>query len=234
LEAHLSECAKCGEEFNFLKSELKETAEFVNIKFSSKSGTRGKTNFFLRSAPMQYAAAAVLVIAIIYSGLYSFLNLNVPPFKQSVGTDINIGISRGRLTEEFRKSVFAIENENYFDAIINLKNDIMNHPEEESVFYSEYLLGVSYLLTSEKRFAGLFITHNRAKLDSAIVHLNYAADMIKTPAFQNIKLDALYYAGRAYLLKDDLNNGRKYLLKVIAGKGKFAEKAKELLASFEG
>ncbi len=233
LEAHLSSCKQCRDDLNMLREEAKETSNFIDASFSKELSVKESTNFFFRNAAIQYAAAAVIVLAVLYSGLYSFLNFNIPLYKESVSTDVSISVTRGRLTEEFQKSVFAMEEENYSDAIKYLKQDVVNSPNDESVFYSEYLLGLSYLLTSEKSFVGLYRTHIPEKLDSAILHLNHSIEKINNPAFNNIKLNSYYYIGKAYLLKNEIETGKEYLKKVISGKGKYSEKAEKILASLE-
>ncbi len=236
IEAHLQNCEQCKDEYNLLLEEVKETDLHVRSELQTISNNveSGRKNWFLNSSISQYAAAAVIVIAFLYSGLYGLLNLNRPIYESGISEDFSSSVTRGRMTEEFNLSALALQKNDYENAILHLKNDISKNQNPGSVFYSEYLLGLTYLKSAEIDFIGLYNSFELAKVDSAIKYLKRSAEHNKLEDFSNIKLDTYYYLGKANLIIGNFEEGKTYLTKVVEGKGKFIEKAKVMLEQLEG
>ena len=95
------------------------------------------------------------------------------------------------------------------------------------------MLGLTYIKSAESNFIGLFESYNPENVEKGIAHLLTAVEMNNTGNFQNISLNAYYYIGKAYILIDKIDDGRKYLNLVIENKGSHLKEAKELINRLE-
>jgi len=127
----------------------------------------------------------------------------------------------------------AIDKGDYSRAVEFLSEDIQTHHNEKSIFYSHYILGITYLKASEKDFIGLFKSYDRNQVELAIANLKESIDKNNSGDYESLKLDANYYIGRAYLLNDDKNLALESLQKVVAGKGRYSIEALNLISDLE-
>jgi tetratricopeptide (TPR) repeat protein len=140
-------------------------------------------------------------------------------------------ITRGRTSMAFQKGLDAIENKNWDEAIKSLNEDIASNSGESSIFYSHYVLGLTYLRSADSDFLGLFKSFDEEKVKSAVYNLEKTIELNTSGNFYNINLDANYYLGRAYLLLEDYAEAKTHLQYVVNEKGGLYKDAEELLNS---
>ena len=119
----------------------------------------------------------------------------------------------------FQQGLDAIDSKEYDSAIEFLSQDIIDHKSERSIFYSHYILGITYLKASEKDFIGLFRSYDKNNVNLAIANLKESIDKNNSGDYESLKLDSYYYLGRAYLLIDSTDAAAANFRKVIDGKG---------------
>ena len=125
----------------------------------------------------------------------------------------------------------AIENKKWDEAVKYLNEDILNHESEGSIFYSHYVLGLTYLKAAGSDIFGLFKSFDKEKVHLAINSLNKSIEKNKSGNFENVNLDAHYYLGTAYLLLDDITRAENHLQIVVKERGRFYKDAQQLLGS---
>ncbi len=241
IKNHLTACDVCRADYEILKAEYVDINNFVSKRFSIKSSsaiTKTSTRIFsiFTTQPVfRYAFASALFIGIIYLGLFAVSAVSTPDYIIQLSKDQHeFYITRGRTSLLFQKGLDGIENKDWEQAIGYLKEDIAIHPDERSIFYSHYVLGLTYLNASGSDFLGLFKSFDKEKVHLAINSLNNSIENNKSGNFENINLDAHYYLGTAYLLLGDFNNAYSNLHGVINKRGKFFKEAQQLLDLIEG
>jgi len=127
----------------------------------------------------------------------------------------------------------AIEKGDYSKAIEFLSDDIKEHENEKSIFYTHYIIGITYLKAAESGFIGLFKSYNKNQVNLAIANLKESIDKNNSGDYESLKLDAYYYMGRAYLLNDERDSAISNFQKVIDGKGKYSKEAAQLIVNLE-
>lgn len=240
IEMHLRECSRCGEIYKELNSEysdidnylaenpiLQEREEKVDQGDISISPTKYKTP--------RYAFTSILIIGIVYLSLYLISSFSTPSFYKNaaITSQSEISVNRGRATEDFQNSLKALENNNYDKAIGFLQKDIQQHPNDETTFYSYYILGLSYLKTAEHSFLGLFPGYNKERAEKGRHYLEQSAERNNSGKFNNIKLNSYYYLAKASLMLNDKDSAKKYLTMVITEKGSKMDEAQKLLGELE-
>jgi len=241
IELHLRSCKRCAEEFKLLNSEFTEVDSYVSGRFiPSVKGekipevppftlARGKLS------PMFYAFASVILVGVVYAVLFSYSSISTPSYYQyaELNDKSEFYITRGRATDEFQESIKALEEEDYQSAIRHLQNDIEKNSSDNTIFYSHYILGLTYLETAENSFLGLFKSYDKTKAQKGLNSLLIAVEKNNSGKFQNITLDAYYHAAKASLMVDDVKRAKEYLNKVIEGKGSKMAQAKNILSEVE-
>lgn len=241
IENHLSTCKICQNEFNIFNKEYTDIDNFVETQFEKvhekipvlKKGNF-LTRFFTNPFP-RYSFAGAFGLVLIYFTLFGISEFTTPGYK-SLGAISNfdqISTTRGRTSPEFQKGLSAIELRNYTSAITSLNEDIAKTKNDNTLFYTHYILGLVYLNKSESTILGLFPSYNKADIDDAIKNFDEVLSTNKTGLFENINYNSYYFLGRAYLLKDDFKNAEKYLKMVVRNKGNYFEEASTLLSSIE-
>ncbi len=241
IETHLRKCSVCSEIYKELNLEYSDADSFISetIQQNSKpiSGTKNikPENSYSRYRTSRYAFASVLVIGLVYLVLYIFSSLSTPAYLEAAGLNnvTEFSINRGRATENFQNSLKALEKDNYNEAIDYLQKDIKQNPDDETIFYSYYMLGLSYLETAGHSFAGLFPGYDQ---DRALTGANYLKESVRknnSGKFTNIKLNAYFYLAKASLMVNDKKSAKEYLSMVINEKGSKMEEAKKLLGELE-
>jgi hypothetical protein len=241
IELHLRSCKKCAEEFKLLNTEFTEVDSYVSGRFIPSvkeekfpevppfTSARGKfTSRF-------YAFASVILIGAVYAALFFYSSISTPSYYQyaELKDKSEFYITRGRATDEFQESIKALEEEDYKSAIRHLQNDIEKNSSDNTIFYSYYILGLTYLETAENNFLGLFKSFDKTAAQKGLNSLLIAVEKNNSGKFQNITLDAYYYAAKAGLMTDDVKHAKEYLNKVIEGKGSKMAQAKNILSQLE-
>lgn len=238
IKNHLAECSVCRDEYNLLVSEYKNIDQLVGKSVQRDSNVKAQITpgiFVSRIRSFIYAFAVLLVIFLGYQGIYMMTTSQVPGYKTGIfSEDQNeFYTTRGRTSESFQQGLNAIEKGNFNQAIEYLENDIKEHTNEKSIFYTYYINGITYLRMAESDFIGLFRSYDEEKVNLAISNLQKSIEKNTSGDYENLKLDAYYYIGRAYLLIDEKNAAISNLQKVIEEKGKFAREASDIISQLE-
>lgn len=236
IEQHLKTCEPCHEEYKLLSEELDSISAHLEKSFEENRIEEQPTMFlFRRSRGFITAVTAVVVLLVSYFGLRIVSDLSMPQYKQIIVKTSNEGsyVTRGRNSVLFQKGLNALENKNFEQAIEFLKEDISKNKDDISIFYSYYVLGLTYLNTAESDFLGAFKSYDHKKVNKAIQNLDKSIDLNQTGYYDNLILDAHYFIAKAYLMLDKTEPAKIHLREVIKNKGKYYKEAKDFLAALE-
>jgi tetratricopeptide (TPR) repeat protein len=239
IKSHLSECPRCKSEYNNLLREYSEINEYIANSIKQELPEKVKQReFFLNSLFRQrnvfrYAFVASIVLIVSYFGLFFISAFVTPEYKMNLFQDEH-GDSyktRGRISSLFQQGLNAIEEGDYSKAISYLSEDIQKHPDDKSIFYSHYVIAITYLKASQSDFIGLFRSYDRENVNLAIANLKESIDKNNSGDYESLKLDSFYYLGRAYLLIEEPDSAISNFRKVIDGKGRFSKEAADLVVN---
>lgn len=241
IKAHLAECSSCKEEYKMLSGEFSDISEHVDKALHSEqtSSIEKKTilpiSIFRRSSTFRYAFVTLSVLIVAYVGLFFISSGLTPDYKKNIfaGEWEDVYKTRGRTSPLFQRGLDAIDKKEYNKAIEFLSQDIIDHQNDRSIFYTHYILGITYLKASEKDFIGLFKSYDKENVNLAIANLKESIDKNNSGDYESLKLDSYYYLGRAYLLTDSTDAAAANFRKVIDGKGRFSKEALELISVTE-
>ncbi len=241
IETHLRKCAVCSgilREFNLEYSDIDSflSESIVSGRDSSDRSADSRTELSLnRYKAPRYAFASIIIVGLVYLALYVVSSFTTPAFynNAAISSDSQFSINRGRATENFQNSLKALENHNYDEAISYLQKDIKENSRDETIFYSYYIMGLSYLKTAEHDFLGLFPGYNQDRASKGAEYLEESIRKNDSGRFNNIKLNSYFYLAKASLMLKDKEGAKHYLTLVINGKGSKMEEAKYLLGEME-
>lgn len=241
IEQHLRKCNKCSELFKELNSEYADADNFVSETFTQLKDESSESKSLSQRIPPpryktpRYAFASILIAGFIYLALYIISSFTTPDYfaDAAIRQDSQFSITRGRATENFQNSLKALEQDKYDKAIAYLENDIKQNPDDETIFYSYYIIGLSYLKTAEHSFLGLFPGYNRERTEKGIFNLEESIQKNESGKFDNIKLNSYFYLAKANLMLNEKKNAEKYLNMVIKERGSKMEEARKLLGEME-
>lgn len=231
---HLSNCKECMQEFEDLKLEYSLLNKFVSDSIVSEERTVGKISSqpisFFYGSKLKYAFATVASLFLIYFGLLIGSNLGTPDYlKIATDGEQEFYSTRGRTSELFQRGLDAVDEKNFTDAVEFLKSDIEKFPNDESIFYSHFVLGLTYLNKAESDFLGLFKNFEEEDVLLGIKNLNRSIELNDSGRFDNLIPDAHYFIGKAYLLIKDTESAKSHLKLVIEDKGSYYKRAEKLL-----
>lgn len=233
VEDHLRNCVECEKLFTELNAEYCDIDSFVNQKISKQENhnkpvqTKGSFLFNNLSAA-KYAFASALAIVVLYIGLFAVSSFTTPHYKKSFLDGDDFYTTRGRTSELFQRGLDAIDRNDYEWAIKFLNDDINSNKTDESIFYTHFVLGITYISKAENDFLGLFKSFNKDDVEKAIDNFQSSIELNNSGKFDNLKLDAHYFIAKAYLLIDNKPSAKEHLQIVIDGKGSYYKKAQEL------
>ena len=241
IKSHLEVCSVCRNEYNLLINEYKDIKNHVDksIVKSTKTSVRATKisllGNFTRSSSFRYTFATLAVLIVGYLGLFLISSSITPDYKKNIFAENQDDFykTRGRTSSLFQRGLNSIEKGDYNDAIKYLSDDIREHQNEKSIFYSYYIVGITYLKSAESDFLGLFKSYDKGSVNLAIANLKESINKNTSGDYESLKLDSYYYIGRAYLLIDDQDSAKLSLQKAIGGKGRFAKYAVTLVEQME-
>lgn len=238
IKLHLDNCLKCRKEYEVLEAEYSDVKYFLkNTLAENKQEKNQLLPAFLSQSftKYRYVFTSVITIVFLYIGLLTVSSITTPYYKQDLFSSQNedFYLTRGRTSISFQKGLDAIDKGNYTDAINYLMLDIEKYYKESSIFYSNYILGCTYLKAAESDFLGMFLSFDEGKVQLAIENLQISIEKNTSGSYENLNLDANYYIGRAYLLLDDFDSAKKYLEIVVNKKGRFYKEAETLIKAME-
>ncbi len=237
IKSHLEVCSVCRNEYNLLINEYKDIKNHVDksiVKSTKTSVQATKFSLFgnsTRSSSFRYTFATLAVLIVGYLGLFLISSSITPDYKKNIFAENQDDFykTRGRTSYLFQRGLNSIEKGYYNDAIKYLSDDIREHQNEKSIFYSYYIVGITYLKAAESDFLGLFQSYDKGNVNLAIANLKESINKNNSADYESLKLDSYYYIGRAYLLIDNQDSAKLSLQKVIEGKGRFAKYAVTLV-----
>ena len=240
IEKHIRECSKCTKEFQIFNEEYTEIDNVVKSEipaFEEKLPEKQAEDKIIYKRPVfsKYIFVSLLLVAFAYGGMYMFSRI-VTPSNYSIATLKNNNkfyITRGRETEYFQKSLNALDDKNYTQTIEYLKDDIKANPKDETIFYSYYILGLTYLETAPKSFIGLFPSFNQTNIGEGISNLEKSLQLNNSGKYENINLDSYFYLGKASLMKNNIGSAKKYFNIVVNEHGSKMNEAKTILNDLE-
>jgi len=241
IENHLIECPICTKEFKVLNEEFSDIQNFVSSSINRVPLEKSELtqNRFLKQqfSPWLYPVFAVFILGFLYLSLFVISDFTTPNnyVHASLDDESEFYITRGRGTDEFQQSIAAIENENFEEAITYLKKDIDQNPEDETIFYTYYVLGLTQLETAESRFAGLglFPSFDKTKAKQTLDNFKICTEKNTSGRFPDITYNAYFYSAKANLMIDDIESAKKYLQLVIDNKGSKMLEAQNMLNELE-
>lgn len=240
IENHIRNCSECSEEFKLLNAEYSDAEMFVSNEMKSTQKQNSKQEIHKptqqnRFSFTRYVYISAATVVVIYFGLL-LLSSGITPSSQkfaSLEKDADYYVTRGRVTTYFQESLKSLEAEDYNSAIANLKSDINENPDDETVFYSHYILGLAYLETAETNFIGLFPSYNKEQAIAGKEALLISIEKNNSGKYPNITLNAYYYAAKASLMINDVNSAKEYLNIVVKEKGSKMNEAQKILNDLE-
>ena len=235
VEDHLRKCESCETIFKELNSEYASVDEFVTKTIVEQLKQQINTiaqNVIVqkRFLAIRYASISIVSLFVIYAGLFGVSNFTTPGYKNTKFIEERESYStRGRTTELFQRGLDAVENNNYSSAVEYLEKDIKSNPNSESIFYTHFILGFTYVSKAESDFLGLFKSFDRDDVLKGIEHFEKSIELNNSGTFSNLNLDANYFIGKAYLLIDEKAKAKDHLQDVVNSKGSYYKKAEELI-----
>ena len=130
----------------------------------------------------------------------------------------------------FQRGLDAIDRKENESAIQFLNDDVNVNKSDESIFYTHFVLGITYVSKAETDFLGLFKSFNKADVRKGIENFEKSIVLNNSGKFDNLKLDAHYFIGKSYLMIDDKTSAHEHLQLVVDGKGSYYKKAEKLLS----
>jgi TolA-binding protein len=234
IEDHIRKCNQCENLFKELNAEYTEVDEFIIKSVSDQiiqnKQSKNKTfSLFNNFGAVKYAFASLTVFIALYLGLFMISSFTTPDYKKAFIEDEDFYTTRGRTSELFQRGLDAIDKKDFESAIQYLNDDINKNPNDESIFYTHFVLGITYVNKAETNFLGLFKSFDRAEVQKGIVNFEESIELNKSGRFDNLNLDAQYFIGKSYLMIDDKASAKEHLQLVVDGKGSYYKKAEDLL-----
>lgn len=234
VEDHIRKCVQCENLFKELNVEYNDVDAFVNqslveqinqTKPSQSAGFFSFNNF--RAA--KYAFASLAAVVVLYLSLFAFSSVTTPDYKKSLIDDGDFYTTRGRASELFQRGLDAIDRKDYNSAIQYLNDDVNKNKNDESIFYTHFILGITYVNKAEGDFLGLFKSFNKEDVEKGIENFKRSIELNNSGKFDNLKLDAHYFIGKSYLMIDNKTSALKQLQLVVDGKGSYYKKAEDMI-----
>lgn len=234
VEDHIRKCVVCESLFKDLNAEYCDVDSFVSQsvveQVSSEKPAEHKRFFFFNNlGSAKYAFASIAAVIVLYLGLFAVSSFITPDYKKSFMDGEDFYTTRGRTSELFQRGLDAIDRKDYDSAIQYLNDDVKNNKDDESVFYTHFVLGITYVNKAERDFFGLFKSFNKDDVQKGISSFEKSIELNNSGKFNNLKLDAHYFIGKSFLMIDDKISARQHLKLVIDGRGSYYKKAEELI-----
>jgi tetratricopeptide (TPR) repeat protein len=187
--------------------------------------------FFRKFTPGRSAFASIAAIIIIYLGMFAASAVFTPDYKKfAISTEErDFYNTRGRTSELFQRGLNAVDKKDYGNAVRFFEEDIRNNENEASIFYSHFILGMTYIQSSEFSLLGTFKFFDEEKVEEGVKNLQKAINLNHSGRYENLNLDAHYFIGKAYMLIDKNDLAVDHLKTVVNNKGSYYKKAEKLL-----
>ena len=234
VEDHIRKCDPCENLFKELNAEYTEVDTFVGKSVSQqtlqeKSAVQKGFFLFNNFKAAKYAFASIAALVVLYLGLFAVSSITTPDYKKSFADDTDLYTTRGRTSELFQRGLDAIDRKDYDSAIRFLNEDVIKNQNDESIFYTHFILGITYADKAESDFLGLFKSFNKEDVEKGIANFEQSIELNNSGKFDNLKLDAHYFIGKSYLMINETESAKRHLQIVIDGKGSFYKNAEDII-----
>lgn len=234
VEDHIRKCVPCENLFKELNAEYCDVDSFVSKSIveqvKEEKPSQQKVFFLFNNfSAAKYAFASLAAVVVLYLGLSAVSYFTTPDYKKPFMEGQDFYTTRGRTSELFQRGLDAIDRKDYSSAIQYLNDDVNKNQNDESIFYTHFVLGITYVNKAESDFLGLFKSFNKEDVEKGISNFEKSIALNNSGKFDNLKLDAHYFIGKSYLMIDDKDSARKQLQLVVDGKGSYYKKAEDLI-----
>lgn len=234
VEDHIRKCVPCENLFKELNAEYVEVDTFLGKSLSQQTNQERpavQKGLFLFNnfKAAKYAFASIAAVVVLYLGLFAVSSLTTPDYKKSFVDDTDLYATRGRTSELFQRGLDAIDRKDYDSAIRFLNEDVVKNQNDGSIFYTYFILGITYVDKSERDFLGLFKSFNKEDVKKGIANFEQSIELNNSGKFDNLNLDAHYFIGKSYLMINETESAKKHLQIVIDGKGSFYKNAEDII-----
>lgn len=243
IEEHIRKCPKCSSVFSELSGEYSAVGEFISSpafdgfqkpKEIVQSVQALRSSFF-QNRLFRYSFVSITAVIALFFSLTIISQLTTPQNIKLAKTEDNslFYVTRGRASDEFQKGLLALDEKKFNSAINYFEEDINNNKNDETIFYTHYILGLTYLEVSEKDFLGLFPSFNEYSADKAVDNFKKSIAKNNSGNFPDITSNSYYFLAKADLMLGKTAEAKKNLEMVIKIKGSKIDRAKELLNNLE-
>ena len=230
IENHLRNCGECTEEFAYLNMEFNDIEAHITKELKEKNDSVFTPFLSGKFQWTRYFVSLLVIAGFVYLTAYMLSEFTTPSaYKFASEFSEEYYITRGRSTDEFLQSASALESGNYREAIGYLEKDIVLNSSDATIFYSHYILGITYLNASAKDVAGLFPSYDAAMVNKGINHLKISLQKNTSGRFENITGDIYYHLGRGYLMQNNIDAARSNFSLVVKMKGSRMYEAEKIL-----
>lgn len=231
---HLRYCDRCTEEVKFYEKEYSDIHNFMETQVSSTENEKIRSSSTVISPRInirRFGFIGISALAVLFIALLVISNITNSKHYDlaSLSDSSDMSISRGRTTDNFELSIKALEDRDYQSAIEYLKSDIKLNPNDKTIFYSYYILGLTHLETAEKNFLGFFTNFDKSSSEAAIINLSKCVKLNTSGNFNNVNLDAYFYMAKASLMLEDSKAAKNYFEIVVKEKGSKMNEAEQIL-----
>ena len=239
IENHLSKCDKCSKAFSELSKEYKDISGFVSKSLPQSKPSTSTLNVFKINTGMfnvlKYPVTTVAIILILYFSLLIISDLTTPSYYKyaSINNSSLNYVTRGRASNYFQAGLNALDEGNANLAIKYFKNDISDNKNDGTIFYTNYILGLTYLENAENDFLGLFPSYDQNKVNAAIENFNQCILKNNSGSFPDITSNTHFFISKAYLMLGNRAMAKKNLKIVIKLKGSRSVEAKKILDNLQ-
>lgn len=235
IENHLKNCAKCSSAFMEFSGEYSDIDKYLSDNYMKPEQPARTINIagssFSKFKILRYSFASAAVAAVLFFLLAIVSQLTTPQnYKLASVNENSLNyVTRGRATDEFQKGLVALDNKNIGDAIGFFKEDIADNKNDETIFYTNYILGLAYLENSKKDFLGLFPSYDVNKVNNAIENFRQCILKNNSGSFPDITASSYFFMAKADLILNNTMQAKKDLQMVIHLNGSRSDEAKKLL-----
>jgi hypothetical protein len=239
IEDHLTSCTTCNNEYIKLNREFDQLEDYLSKSFTTDENIEyeDEPSIFSRLIHANYKAAftAIILLIVTYMGMMLTSNYTTLPYKKNIFQfEENYSTYNSKRVEGvFQKSLNALTNEEYETAIGYLREDIIEHSQDSTIYYSRYFLGIAYLKSSENNILGTFTSYDHIRVGEGIQNLLLAIQQNTGKTDERLNIDAHYYIAKGYLAIDEIELGIEHLQIVIDLRGRYYSDAVKILKAIE-
>jgi hypothetical protein len=240
IEEHLTNCSICNNEYIAFNKEYQLINEFVtrsitddekNIQYDKQSSIFSR----IKNVNFRTPITAIILLFITYAGMMLTSNYTAVAYKENIFefNEQYSSLAQERDSELFGKCITALDLSEFETANGYLIEDIIIHSRDSSIFLSYYLLGISYLKSSEYNILGTFTSFDHIRVNKGIENLLISIQKNSSEKYERLNIDARYFIAKGYLAIDEIDLAKKNLQIVVDLRGKYYADAVKILKSIE-